>query len=93
MTLRSRGSLVWLGMILAGLMLGAYVLVAWPDSSPRVSAQPQPVRATASVSSPEPELAGVAGAIYPDELYGIFEAGTSPALDALIGGLPPAVLG
>ncbi len=92
MTLTTRGSLVWLGMVLSGLVLGAYVVAAWPGSSPRV-AQPQPVRTIASVSYPESELADVAGAIYPDELYGYFELGSSPTIDALIGGPPPVAAG
>lgn len=76
--------MAWLGMILAGLALGTYVLAAWPDSSPQVAPRPQPVRSTASVSYPESELAGVAAAI-PDDRYGwLFEPGTTPALDAVI---------
>ena len=89
MTLTTRGSFAWLGMILAGLALGAYVVAAWPDSSPSAAPRPEPVRSTASVSYPESELAGVAGAIYPDD----FELGSSPAIDALIGGPPPVAVG
>ena len=80
-----RGSLVWLAMVVAGLSLGAYVLVAWPGSSSPAGPSPRPVRATASASHPETELAGVAGAFYPGTFYGYsFEAGTTPALDAVI---------
>lgn len=88
--LTARGSRVWVGMILAGLALAAYVAVAWPDTSQPVASRPEPVRTTASVSAPESELAGVAAAFYPDELYGFhLEPGTTPSLDALISAPPP----
>ena len=84
-TSRTRGSLVWLGMVVAGFALAAYVLVAWPDSSPGAAPAPKPVRATASLSYPESELAGVAGAFYPEGLYRyVIEPGSAPALDALL---------
>jgi hypothetical protein len=81
----TRGSLVWLGMVAAGLALAAYVLAAWPESSPGAEPAPKPVRATASLSYPESELSGVAGAFYPEGLYRyVFEPGTTPALDTLL---------
>lgn len=36
MALATRGNLVWLGMILAGMALGAFVLTSWPDTSTRL---------------------------------------------------------
>jgi len=59
------------------------------EAMPKVAAtQAEPVRETTSVSSydeayPESELAGVAGAVYPGDLY-VFELGPSPLLDAVI---------
>ena len=79
-----RRSLAWPAMILAGLALGAYVLVAWPDTAPT-----QPARATASVEAyPESELAGVAAAVYPVELFD-YELSPSPLLDAVISAPQP----
>lgn len=97
MTFVARGTLTWLGMILAGVALGAYVFAVWPDTTPRLvrlpygeampktpTAKPQPVRVTASVDAyPESELAGVAGAVYPGE-YFVYELGPAPLLDAII---------
>lgn len=84
MRIAGRGGMVWLGMILAGFALGAYVFAAWPGSSPRAGTGPT-VRSTASVSFPESELAGVAAARYPEFSRGwLFEPGTTPALDAVI---------
>ena len=64
MALRLRGGLAWLGMILAGLALGAFVLASWPDTSTHVvrlpygeampktpTERPSQVRATASVGT------------------------------------------
>jgi hypothetical protein len=88
----SRGSLGWLGLVLAGLVLGGYVVVAWPDGPTQKTpaAKSQPVRATASVDAyPESEFAGVAGAIYPGELFA-YELGPTPFLDAVIAS--PSVL-
>jgi hypothetical protein len=91
----ARGSLVWLGMILAGFALGGYVLASWPDTSSRIvrlpygesmpkTPHPQQVRTTAAVEAyPELELAGVAGTIYPGDLFG-YELGPTPLLDAVI---------
>ena len=31
--LKARGTIVWLGMLLSGLALGAYVFAAWPDTT------------------------------------------------------------
>lgn len=86
----TRGSLGWLGMVLAGLVLGGYVIAAWPDAAPKKpAASSQPVRATASVGAyPESELAGVAGAFYPGGLFA-YELGPTPFLDAVIAA-PPA---
>jgi hypothetical protein len=87
----TRGSLGWLGLVLAGLALGGYVVVAWPDggtAQKAPAAKSQPVRATASVDAyPESELAGVAGAIYPGELFA-YELGPTPFLDAVIAAPP-----
>jgi hypothetical protein len=72
-------------MVGLGLALAAYVLAAWPESSPRAAPASKPVRATASLSRPESELTGVAAAFYPVGLYRyVFEPGTTPALDALL---------
>ena len=64
MTFSVRGSVVWLGMVLTGLAMGAYVFAVWPDTTPRLvplpygeampktpvaKAKAQTVRATASV--------------------------------------------
>ena len=93
MTLTSRGSLGWLGLVLAGLALGGYVAVAWPDGKtmPKApAANSQPVRATASVGAyPESELAGVAGAFYHGDLVA-YELGPTPFVDAVIAA-PPVV--
>lgn len=82
----ARGAVAWLGMILAGVALGAYVLVAWPNGATTVkapSAQPI-VRTMASVGElPESELAGVAGAVYPGTLFA-YELSPTPLLDAVI---------
>ena len=87
-------------MILAGVALGAYVLVAWPDAAPRPvrllnsaamvkTPKAQPVRRTASVNEiPESELAGVAGAVYPGDLF-VYELSPTPLLDAVIGAPEP----
>jgi hypothetical protein len=40
MPFATRGSLVWLGMILSGIALGFYVLASWPDTSPQVTRLP-----------------------------------------------------
>jgi len=83
--------LVWVGMILAGLALGGYVYAAWPGSEAiqkTPAAKAQQVRTTASVDAyPELELAGVAGAIYPGELFA-YELGPTPFLDAVIAAPP-----
>ena len=65
MTYSVRGSLVWLGMVLTGIAMGAYVFAVWPDTTPRLvplpygeampktpvaTAKAQHVRATASVA-------------------------------------------
>ena len=95
----ARGSLVWLGMILAGFALGGYVLVSWPDTSSRIVRLPygesmpqtppsQPVRTTAAVDSSESELAGVAGTISPGDLV-VYELGPTPLLDAVIAAPAP----
>ena len=92
MTLAPRGRLVWLGMILAGLVLGAYVVAAWPETSPRPTASSRTVRVTASVDTDaETELAGLAGASYPypGEIF-VYELGPTPMLDAVIAA-PPLV--
>lgn len=95
--LTARGSLVSTAMILTGLALGAYVFTAWPDTTPRLvrlpygeampktpAAKSQPVRVTASVNTnPGSELAGVAGAVYPLELF-VYDLSPAPLLDALI---------
>jgi hypothetical protein len=92
--------MVWLGMVLAGIALGAYVFAAWPDTSTRLVRLPygesmpktprsQPVRTTASVDAyPESEPAGVAGTIYPGDLFG-YELGPTPLLDAVIAAPAP----
>ena len=64
MRFSGRGSLVWLGMVLTGLALGAYVFAVWPDTTshlvplpygesmpktPVVHGKGQPGRSTASV--------------------------------------------
>ena len=83
--------MVWVGMILAGLALGGYVYAAWPngDTVKKVQvANPQPVRATASVDAyPESEFAGIAGAIHRGELFA-YELGPTPFLDAVIAAPP-----
>jgi hypothetical protein len=86
----TRGSLGWLGLVLAGLALGGYVVVAWPHGTAQKApaAKSQPVRATASVDAyRESEYAGVAGAIYADELFA-YELGPTPFLDAVIAAPP-----
>lgn len=87
----TRGSYGWLGMVLTGLALAGYVVVAWPDggsSQQAPAAKSQPVRSTASVIGyPELELAGVAGAVYPGELFA-YELGPTPFLDAVIAAPP-----
>lgn len=92
MTLTSRGSLGWLGLVLSGLVLGGYVVVAWPDGATAQktpAAKSQPVRVTASVDAyPESELAGVAGAFYPGEFLA-YEFGPTPFVDAVIAAPPP----
>jgi hypothetical protein len=89
----TRGGLGSLGLVLAGLVLGGYVVVAWPDggtTQKTPGAKSQPVRATASVDSyPESELAGMAGGTYPGDLFA-YEPGPTPFLDAVIAA-PPAV--
>ena len=97
MTFTARRSLVWPAMILTGLGLGGYVFAAWPDTTPRLvplpygetmpktpTAKSQPVRVMASVDAyPESELAGVAGVVYPGDLF-VYEPGSWPLLDAII---------
>jgi hypothetical protein len=89
----TRGSLGWLGMVVAGLALAGYVVVSWPEggsTKPAPVAKSQPVRTTASVVGyPELELGGVAGAIYPGELFA-YELGPTPFLDAVIAAPPLA---
>ena len=64
MSRTARGSVAWLALILTGLALGAYVVVAWPDTSPRLVRLPygeampktpavklQTVRSTSSAAS------------------------------------------
>lgn len=73
-------------MILAGVALGAYVLVAWPNGATTVKASnAQPiVRTTASADEyPESELAGVGGTFYPGTLFA-YELSPTPLLDAVI---------
>jgi hypothetical protein len=78
-------------MILAGVALGGYVYVAWPDGGTAQKApvaKSQPVRATASVDAyPAYELSGIAGAVYPGELFA-YELGPTPFLDAVISAPP-----
>lgn len=95
MTLVARASSAWLAMIIAGLALGAFVFVAWPEGeAPRkaeatVVAKADPVRRTASlVAQPEVQLAGVAGAVYSWELFD-YELSPAPLLDAVIGAPEP----
>jgi len=92
MTLTSRGSLGWLGLVLAGLVLGGYVVVAWPDgeATPKAPAtSSQAIRAPASVGvDPELEPGGVAGAVYPGVLYA-YELGPTPFVDAVIAAPSP----
>jgi hypothetical protein len=35
-TFSARGTLVWLGMVVSGLALGAYVFAVWPDTETRL---------------------------------------------------------
>ena len=96
--LKVGGSRVWLGMLLAGLALSAYVLAAWPESSTRLVRLPygeampktpvakaREVRVTASVDASQPELAGAA---YGRELS-VYEVGEAPMLDAVIAAPEP----
>jgi len=90
MTLAARGRVVWLGMILAGLVLGAYVVAAWPDTSPRPAASSRTVRVTASVDTgAQTALAGMAEPFYPypGEIF-VYELGPTPMLDAVIAAPP-----
>jgi hypothetical protein len=99
-----RQSLVWLGMTLAGLALGAYVLAAWPDNGsqlvrlpygeamPKTPGSPQTVRRIASATTASyaaPELASLAEEVYPLELY-FYELSPAPLLDSLISAQPLA---
>jgi hypothetical protein len=90
-TLTKCGSLVRVGMILAGLALGGYVYAAWPDGHAiqrTPAANSQQVRAMASVDAdPELELAGVAGSVYPGVLFA-YEFGPTPFIDAVIAAPP-----
>lgn len=94
----ARGSLVWLGMILAGFALGGYVLVSWPDTSSRIVRLPygesmpktphsQPVRTAAAVDSPQSELSGDAAFSLGDLV--VYELGPTPLLDAVIAAPAP----
>ena len=76
----TRGSLVWPAMTLAGLVLGAYVYTAWPETaapkSPTAESRSKLVRTTASVDSI------------------VYELSPTPLLDALISAPePPAAVG
>jgi len=73
-------------MILVGLVLGGYVYAAWPDgvTTQATPVAKSPVRATASVDSyPDFDVAGIAGAFYPGELFA-YELGPTPFLDTVI---------
>lgn len=58
MAFATRGSLVWLGMILAGMALGAYVLTSWPDTSTRLIRLPygESMPKTARVAAKAPAV-------------------------------------
>jgi hypothetical protein len=94
--LNARSGRVWLGMLLSGLTLGAYVVVAWPDTKAPTE-KPRVVRTMASAGASagstsagrESEPAAVLGDMYPLELF-FYELSAAPLLDALIAALPPA---
>ena len=87
--LKARGTRVWLGMLLSGLALGAYVFAAWPDTkTPAERAARRPRRWPAAGGlrglderGPESELTGVLGDVYPLELF-FYEVSPAPLLDA-----------
>ena len=85
--LKAGGTRVWLGMLLSGLALGAYVFAAWPETKTPAT-EPRVVR-TMAAAGPESELAGVLGDVYPLELY-FYEVSPAPLLDLLIAAPRPA---
>ena len=94
--LKTRGTRVWLGMLLSGLAMGAFVFAAWPETKtpaekPRVVRTMAAAGASASSTSAglESELSGVLGGVYPLELY-FYEVSPAPLLDLLIAAPEPA---
>jgi hypothetical protein len=101
-----RGSLSWLGMILAGLALGGYVVTAWPDTTTHVvrlpygeampkspTVEPRQVRTTASVRSAQAGPESELSGVLGD-LYPLelffYEITPAPLLEALIAAPQPA---
>jgi hypothetical protein len=100
------GSKVWLGMLLAGLALSAYVFAAWPDTTthptrlPSGEAMPKApaakareVRRTAAVRSASADTESELSGVLA-ELYPLelyfYEVSAAPLLDALIAAPQPA---
>jgi hypothetical protein len=87
------GSLIWLGSILAGLGLGAYVLVAWPEPTfqlirlPYGESMPKTPGADAERQAPAVRVvASVARIVKPAR---VLAADTTPARELELAGPPP----
>jgi hypothetical protein len=87
------GSLIWLGSILAGLGLGAYVLVAWPEPTfqlirlPYGESMPKTPGAGAERQAPAVRVvASVARIVKPAR---VLAADTAPARELELAGPPP----
>jgi hypothetical protein len=67
-------------MILAGLGLGGYVAVVWPDTTP--AAKSHAADRTAS-ASPKRSLAKAADTVYPGSIF-VYELRTSMLIDSIM---------
>ena len=77
-----RGSLVLPAVILAGLGLGGYVAVAWPDTTP--AAKSHAVDLTASPTrSPKRQLTKAADTVYPGSIF-VYELRSTMLIDSIM---------